>query len=152
MKRIFVTLTLMLSLISMSSFANEEKNTTDVVVSSSVLKSFQDAFKNAVEVTWSVSDNFTKASFVMNDQHVSAFYSTNGELLAVTRNISSLQLPLALQTNLKQRTGDFWISELIEVSNDNGTSYYVTLESADTKLVLKSSDSEWTTFQKQSKS
>jgi hypothetical protein len=63
-----------------------------------------------------------------------------------------MQLPISLQTSLKKQCGDLWISDLFEVANDQGTSYYVTLENADTKIVLKSSGSDWTTYQKQRKS
>jgi len=146
MKRILVTLTVLLSLISMSSFANEGK------VNSRVLESFNASFKNATEVDWTVSENFYKADFSLNGQYVAAYYDEAGQMIALTRNISSMQLPISLQTSLKKQCEDLWISDLFEVANDQGTSYYVTLENADTKVVLKSSGSDWTTYQKQRKS
>ena len=33
----------------------------------------------------------------------------------------------------------YWVSDLVEVSKSDGTYYYITLENADTQLVLKSS-------------
>lgn len=146
MKRIVITLTVLFSLVSFSSFANEVK------VNSKVLESFNSYFKNATEVDWTVTQNFYKADFSLNGQYVAAYYNEAGELVAITRNISSTQLPISLQTNLKKGHEDFWISDLFEVANEQGTIYYVTLENADTKLVLKSSDSNWTTYQKQRKS
>jgi|SRR5215211_4329615 len=146
MKRILVTLTLLLSLVSFNSFANEEK------VNQKVLESFQSSFKNASEVDWTVNDNFYKASFSLNGQYVTAFYNGEAQLVALTRNISSAQLPLSLQTNLKKNHEDFWISDLFEVANEQGTTYYATLENANSRLVLKSSGAEWTTYQKQRKS
>jgi hypothetical protein len=146
MKRIVVTLTVLLSLISVSSFANDEK------VNSKVLESFQSNFKNATEVDWSVSENFYKADFSLNGQYVAAYYDEAGQLIALTRNISSNQLPISLQTDLKKDRENYWISGLFEVANEQGTTYYVTLENADTKLVLKSAGSNWTSFQKQRKS
>ena len=146
MKRIVITLTVLFSLVSFSSFANEVK------VNSKVLESFNSYFKNATEVDWTVSQNFYKADFSLNGQYVAAYYDEAGELVAITRNISSTQLPISLQANLKKGHEDFWISDLFEVANELGTTYYVTLENADTKLVLKSSDSNWTSFQKQRKS
>ena len=145
MKRILITLTILLSITSMS-FANEQK------VTARVLESFNGYFKNATEVDWSVGENFYKANFSYNGQYVAAFYDAEGELLAITRNISSTQLPISLQTSLKKNYTDFWISDLFEVANEEGTSYYVTVEKGDTKLVLKSTCSDWITFQKHSKS
>ncbi len=146
MKRLLVTLTLLFSLVSMSSFASEEK------VTSAVLRSFNSSFKNVAEVEWTARKNFYKASFNFNGQYVNAFYKTSGEMIALTKNISSTQLPLGLQTSLKNEIKDLWITELFEVANEEGTTYYVTLENADTKLVLKSSSNSWSTYQKQSKS
>ena len=145
MKRLLVTLTIALSFISLSSFANDE-------VSPSAVKSFNTSFKNATEVKWTVTDNYFKADFALNGQYVSAFYDADGKMIALTRNISSLQLPIALQADLKKDYDCYWISDVLEVANDEGTSYYITLETADERMTLKSSGDSWTTFKKQRKS
>lgn len=147
MKRLLVTLTIALSMVSFSSFASGEET-----VSAKALESFKTSFKSATEVTWSVSENFYKANFSLNGQYVSAYYDEQGKLMGLTRNISSLQLPIALQAELKKNYENYWITDLFEVANDDGTSYYITLETADTKIVLKSAGSDWTTYQKQRKS
>lgn len=147
MKRLLVTLTIALSMLSFSSFASGEET-----VSAKALESFKTSFKSATEVTWSVSENFYKANFSLNGQYVSAYYDEQGKLMGLTRNISSLQLPIALQAELKKNYENYWITDLFEVANDDGTSYYITLETADTKIVLKSAGSDWTTYQKQRKS
>ncbi|HJW17277.1 MAG TPA: hypothetical protein VJ499_09150 [Flavisolibacter sp.] len=146
MKRFLITLTVLFSLISMSSFASDSK------VDSRVLKSFETSFKNATEVDWTVTTNFYKAKFSLNGQYVAAYFDASGNMMAITRNISSTQLPISLQTNLKNSYEGFWISDLFEVANEEGTTYYVTVENADTKLVLKSSGSDWATYQKERKS
>ena len=145
MKHLLVTLTIALSFISLSSFANDE-------VSPSAVKSFNTSFKNATEVKWTVTDNYFKADFALNGQYVSAFYDTEGAMIALTRNISSLQLPIALQAELKSSYDSYWISDVFEVANETGTSYYITLETADTQLILKSDADSWSNFKKQRKS
>jgi hypothetical protein len=144
MKRLLVTLTIALSFISLSSFANDE-------VSPRAIKSFNSSFKNATEVKWTITDDYFKADFALNGQYVSAFYDTDGKMVALTRNISSLQLPIALQAELKKGYDAYWISDVIEVANETGTSYYITLETADTQLVLKSEGDFWNNFKKQRK-
>jgi hypothetical protein len=146
MKRFLITLTVLFSLISISSFASDSK------VDSRVLKSFQSSFKNATEVDWTVTNNFYKANFSLNGQYVAAYFDGSGNMMAITRNISSTQLPISLQTNLKNNYEGFWISDLFEVANEEGTTYYVTVENADTKLILRSSNADWATYQKQRKS
>ena len=67
----------------------------------------------------------------------------------MTRNISSLDMPMKLQTSLKNNYAGYWISDLFEISNNDGTNYYITMENADSKIVLKStSDGNWSVYQK----
>src|SRR5690348_9546426 len=146
MKRLLVTLTIALSFISLSSFANGEE------VSPRAIESFNSSFKNATEVKWTVTDNYFKADFVMNGQYVSAFYDVQGKMIALTRNISSLQLPIALQVDLKKNYNNYWITDVMEMATEEGTSYYITVENADTQLTLKSNYDSWNTFKKQCKS
>jgi hypothetical protein len=146
MKRFLITLTVLFSLISMSSFASDSK------VDSRVLKTFESSFKNATEVNWTVSNNFYKANFSLNGQYVAAYFDASGNMIAITRNISSTQLPISLQNNLKNNYEGLWISDLCEVANEEGTTYYVTVENADTKLILRSTGSAWATYQKLRKS
>ena len=146
MKRILLTLTLALSLISFSSFASSPE------VSAAALESFQASFKQAQNVSWTVTDRYYKASFQLNGQFIAAYYDGDGKMIGMMRNISSLQLPLGLQAELKKKYENLWISDLFEMANEEGTTYYITLENADTQLVLKSNGSEWDTFRKQRKS
>lgn len=147
MKRVLFTLALAVSLVSMSSFATGEN-----LVSREALESFQKSFKTATNITWSVSETFYKASFSLNGIYASAYYTSDGKMIALTRNISSLQLPMTLQASLKQDYSQYWISDLFELANDEGTHYYITVEDGDNRLVLKSNSSEWSVFIKQRKS
>jgi len=132
--------------ISLSAFANEEK------VSSRVLYAFQTEFTTATEVEWKASSDYYVASFSMNGQRVNAYYNTDGNLMGITRNITSAQLPVALQNSMKKNYSGYWISNLFEVANNEGTSYYVTLESGSKKIVLQSSNgSDWSTYKKDRK-
>ncbi len=146
MKPLFILLTVLSSMFTTATFAADGK------VSPEVLESFNSTFANAKEVDWTVSDKFYKAHFALDGQYVTAFYNIDGEMMAITRNISSRQLPLTLQTSLKKDYNNYWITDLFEVANNEGTSYYITLETADAKVVLKSNNnSAWSTFQKTKK-
>ena len=144
MKKIIIMLAIAIS--SLTAFASDEN------VSSNVLSSFNKEFAGAKDVQWTTTNSYYKASFVFNDQFVSAFYQLDGELIATSRNISSLDLPISLQTNLKKNYSKYWISDLFEISTNDGTSYYITLDKADSKVVLKSSgNGNWETFRKTTK-
>jgi hypothetical protein len=145
MKKLILTLAIAVS--TFAAFAGEE-NVTAVV-----LKSFNQEFAGAENVSWTTGRNSYKASFVMNGQHVVAYYSFEGEMLGMTRNISSLDLPMSLQAGLKKDYKGYWISDLFEVSNQEGTTYYITLEKADETLILEAGNfSKWSVYQRASKS
>lgn len=146
MKLIILTLTALLSLGSFQSKAQ------DVKVSTAVVNAFNAAFKNTTEVQWKESGAYYKADFTMNGQFINAYYDQNANLVAVTKNISTVQLPVTLQAKLKQTYSDYWVSDLFELSDESGTSYYVTVENGDTKTTLKSVSNDWTKFKKQNKS
>jgi len=70
----------------------------------------------------------------------------------VVRNITSTQLPISLLSDLKKDYNEFWISDLFEIASEDQTTYYVTLENANKKIVLKSEgSSNWTVFSKTKK-
>lgn len=136
-------MTLAIAMSTLGAFAGEEN------VSPKVLDAFKSEFNTAKEVEWTTGSNYYKAAFTYNDKHVFAYYSMDGELLGLTRYISPVDLPLSLQSSLKKSYTDYWISDLFEVAKNDGTGYYITLENADTKIILKASDgSEWNVYQK----
>ena len=121
-------------------------------VSPKVLAAFKSEFTSAKEVVWETGNNYFRAAFSMNEQRVFAYYSIEGELLSIARYISSFQLPVNLFSDLKNDYKKYWISDLFEVSNSEGLHYYITLETADTKLILRSSNGgDWSTYTKNKK-
>ena len=130
-----------------SAFANGKEEVSDKII-----KSFEKEFAGAQDVQWTTNKDFVKVTFTLNEQVVYAFYEPNGNLLGVTRNIVSSQLPINLLTDLKKNYSSHWITDLFEMASSNENVYYVTLENADQKLVLKSSGtSGWELFRKERK-
>jgi len=77
-----------------------------------VKASFQRDFQNAHLMSAEVKDNFTKVTFTLNDQVMTAFYAADGSLLGVTRNIVSSQLPVSLLMSFKKHYNEYWITDL----------------------------------------
>src|SRR5450631_2347797 len=103
LKRTILISSLMLTLCGSYGFATPAKpitSTGDVPFEAKI--SFRNEFKNAQVISWEVSRKFIKVTFKLNDMVLFAFYSGNGQLLAVTRNIVSSQLPINLVRELRQ--------------------------------------------------
>jgi len=145
MKKILLVLGLVATMGVCSAYPSER-------VSQKVLASFKTEFTTAKNVEWETGANYFRAAFTMNDQQIFAFYNVEGDLLSVARYISSIQLPVNLFSDLKNNYSKYWISDLFEVSNNEGLHYYVTLETADSKLVMRSSNGgSWSTYSKNKK-
>jgi len=140
-KRILI---LALVLVGMSSFSFA----VDIPgVNNQVQTRFNREFVNAKDVKWESHENFIKVSFQMNDMVLFAYYLPNGDQLAVTRFISPNQLPIRLLTTLKKDHSGYWISDLFELNDNDGTEYYITIENdSQTKVLKSSADGEWSTY------
>ena len=118
-------------------------------VNKQALNAFKIEFAKATDAVWTACNDLYQVSFTLNEQKLFAYYNQFGEFMAVTHNISSCRLPHYLQRSLKKSYSHYWISDLFEITNLDETAYYVTLETADVKIVLRSDNGNaWTVFQK----
>jgi hypothetical protein len=130
-----------------SAFANGKEE-----VNQKIIRSFEKEFAGARDVQWVSSKDFVKATFTLNEHVVYAYYGQDGQLLGVTRNIVSGQLPINLLTDLKKHYNNCWITDLFEMAANGENVYYVTLENSDHKIVLKSNGTTgWELFKKEKK-
>ena len=148
MKHRILTLALLLSL----SISNIFANTNEDVVNAKAANSFKKEFSQAKDVKWENSKQYVKATFKLDDQVMIAYYTNAGELLGITRNLTASQLPINLMTEIRKNHKNAWITDLFEVTTNDETNYYITLEDADQTVVLKSVGSYgWATFKKEKK-
>ena len=130
-----------------SAFANDNEEVNDKVV-----RSFNKEFAGAQNVQWVITKEFVKATFTLNEQVVYAYYGQQGNLMGVTRNILSGQLPISLLTDFKKNYSNYWITDLFEMAVNSENAYYMTVEDSDHKIVLKSNGTiGWDVFKKERK-
>jgi hypothetical protein len=147
MKKGILTWVTILTMGLSSVFANNGETLNQRAVNA-----FKKDFASAQDVKWESSKDYVKATFKLNEQVMFAYYSQTGDLMGVTRNIVSSQLPINLLSSLKKTYNNYWISDLFEVSSATDSSFYVTLQSSDQKLVLKSNGiSAWEVYKKEKK-
>ena len=145
-KRLVIWAMLLLTGLS-NSFANDGGTINDKVTTS-----FNKEFADAQDVQWETGKDFYKATFTLHNQVMFAFYSGQGSLLALSRNISTSQLPINLYASVKKNYENYWVSELFEVAMNNETTYYITVENGDQKVILKSNGTMgWEVYKKESK-
>jgi hypothetical protein len=130
-----------------SSFAAPTENGNDIVIAS-----FHKEFRTANVLQVETKKDYTKVTFNLNGIVMFAYYSENGDLIAVVRNILSNQLPIRLLMDLKQNHADCWITDLFEIDSNGQTVYFVSLENSEVKMTLRSgNNSSWDTYHKENK-
>ena len=146
-RRTAITMALLLTLSISYSFASPALPSFKPIGSrDEISASFSKSFRHAQIISKESHKTYTKLTFKMNEMIMFAYYSENGELLAVTRNILSTQLPVNLLVNLRTDYSQYWITDLFELSGQDEDCYYITLENADVKITLRSVGEKWEVF------
>jgi hypothetical protein len=148
MKKGILIGTLVLAVIS-SSFAGINKN----MPGHDVLSSFRQEFTNAHIIKWEQVRDVIKVTFSQDNHIMFAYFNESDELLAVSRNILSDQLPVRLIKSLHKNYNGYWITDLFQMNVNGETSYFVRLESSEYNLVLTSGNmSSWQVYRRDKKS
>jgi hypothetical protein len=142
------TLLIALSLVAASLF--NTVNAADVTDNPQVIAAFQSRFGKATEVRWTEAGAFWKVSFTLDGMVSDAWYNTDGALVAVTRQQSVDSLPASLRTSLDLQGR--WVSGLMEVQSQEGSTWYITLEDANRTVVFRSvAGRKWSRFEQSTK-
>lgn len=133
MKKLFVSAVLAL-VVAASSFAADITK-----VDQRVLAAFEKEFTSATNVSWEVlkSEDIFHASFVYGNDIMEAYYSTEGELIAAARHISSEKLPLLVAKSLRENFGSYQFRQASEYISSSVTSYIVTVDNEKSTLILR---------------
>lgn len=147
MKKLMAAVVLGSVLLMNTAFANKKDN-----VNYQVVNSFNKEFTQAKDVSWQKTENYYKAEFKMNNEVMTAFFTTEGEFMGAAKNILSTQLPINLQTSLGKDYAEYWISDLFEYAKPDSNGYFITLQNADQSITLQSNNgSSWTVYSKTKK-
>ena len=142
MKPLFMLLTVLSSYFVHATNPPEE-------ISPAAIKTFAQTFVNARHVSWTVSNDMYKATFHVADRFASAYFDETGELVVVTRNITQTELPLVLQEKINTNYAQYRVCEVLEATDQWCTHYYITVEGANQKIILESSNgTNWLRYKK----
>ncbi len=130
-KKLFIAGIAVTSITSSAFAGGEEANAKAV----SNLKS---EYKNAQNVEWKVTPEYTKATFTWNGQHCEVFYNNDGETIAETRFINMNNLPLRAQQYITKKYADYNPTAAFEVNSvEKGLNYYVSITKNDKNQLLE---------------
>jgi hypothetical protein len=145
MKKFIIALAAAVTLISSTAFAGGKEKINPA------LTTFQKEFKGAMDVKWNEGKEAIKASFVLNNFRVEAYFSYTGDLIGTARNILFNQLPLAVIKEIDNRYGSTPVYEITEYNTDGGTFYDMTVELSTKTLKVRATPAGELTVQKKIK-
>ena len=132
MKKIFVSLSLMVTVGLTTVLANDNFNVND-----KIKESFKKEFAGVTSVKWEKQKDFQTATFVFYDHLVIAYFNTDGELLGSARDVAFYELPMAVIKSFDKNFAGFNPTEVIEISNREGTFYRLTIEGQNKRYNIK---------------
>ncbi len=131
MKKLFFAALIAVS-VSANAFAQEVNQ-----IDERAIESFESAFAGASGVEWVSKENFTKASFLQNEQKVEIFYNSDGEFIASTRQIKMEAVPTSIQRIIAKSYSNYTVKEAFKFQANDETAYYIAAENEDENIVLK---------------
>jgi hypothetical protein len=124
MKKIFLVLSLIMTVAVTSAFANsiEAENPQ-------AQKLFNKQFAGAENVKWSTtSEGVLKVTFTWAGTRAEAYFDQNSELIATERNIFYGQVPLNVMRAVNTKYKNAIVLAVSEISTNGGNRYVISLE------------------------
>ena len=114
---------------------------------------FASDFSQAQNINWETYNGFYKASFMDMGITLYAFYTPDAEFMGLATNLPADKLPVALQTIVKEKYEGYWITDLFQYTINSTPGFFITIENADRKIMLKAEAGEnWSLYSEVKKS
>ncbi|HEX3078995.1 MAG TPA: hypothetical protein VHQ04_00970 [Puia sp.] len=126
------------------SFATSAFASNNVTISSKAMAHLEANYSAAKNVSWTISDNFEKASFTVGNEKIDVYYNEYGDLLGSTKTMAFDKLPKsALEILTTQYTfPEYELTDCIEYTDaDNNKSFFVSFDLNNERIVLSISAS-----------
>ena len=103
-----------------------------------VLSSFTQTFSYAEDVVWQEDNHLYQANFWQGGINIRARYDDQGNLLETIRYYFEKQLPPVVLAKVKKKYTGKSIFGITEISSDENTTYYITLQDEKNWYTVKS--------------
>ena len=132
MKKIFLSLSLMLAIAVAGAVANDPAG-----ISKEVQAAFKKEFPGSEVLNWNTIGEYSRATFLLGGNRIDAYFSEDGRLQGSIRTLFFSQLPLATMTAVDKRYPAADVIEVYEITNDEGTAYRITLDSEEKRFRIR---------------
>jgi len=144
MKKIFLTIAT-ISLLGTSVYAADGGKKTEKTanVSYAVQNDFASTFSDATDVTWTVTTNTQKASFISNGVKMTAFYNMSGEYLGLTQDVAYSTIGAKAKKEIASQYAGYDVNEVIKLETNGAntnfaeTVYFVDLKSSAAEVLVR---------------
>ena len=131
MKKLFIAVLLTFT-VAASAFAKDTKK-----VHNAAIRTFNEEFAKASDVNWISTDSYVKATFVLDNAKMEAFYNGSGEKIATSRAIMLEELPVKTKRAFAKDYSGYNVKEAIEFNGTDETAYFISAENEKESVILK---------------
>ena len=142
MKKLFLSALLAVSLFS-SAFATDENTKAaeetkkEKQINVRTLHNFRTEFGNLANVQWTTRADFSRASFVYNNENMEAFFDVHGELIGTSKAVTIDQMPVNVKRVFAKKYAAYTVKETIRFDGIDESAYYISAENGAKSVVLK---------------
>lgn len=122
--------------VAISSFAADGNN----AVSHHARLNFENQFRNASDVTWAAGENFTKATFVLNNVRTEALYNTTGDFIGTNQGVTFEELPTKAKRAFAKKFAGYTVKEAVHFEGTEEEAYYFVAENEKGSVIIKVED------------
>jgi hypothetical protein len=134
MKKLFISALLAIT-VAASSFAAEGSK-----VSYAVRNNFSYQFKKVSDVQWTSGENYTMATFTLNNVRTQALYTPEGEFIGTNQAITLEELPVRAKRAFAKKYEGYTVKEAIRFEGSQESAYYISAENEKGSVILKVED------------
>ncbi len=158
MKKLLLSAVLV-TVVSLTALADDggKKNTNTAGVSQAALTHFATDFNTVTAVTWSVTANSQKATFLQDGVVTTAFYDLSGQFIGTTNKIDYATLTTDQKESIAKKYAGYVVAEVIRFnyagadSDVNPIVYFIDLKKDGSEVILKTAPNEGVSFYKKVK-
>ncbi|GAA4913656.1 hypothetical protein [Mucilaginibacter defluvii] len=113
---------------------DDDKNAN---VSYAVVNQFKSDFRDAENVTWTVTETTQKAEFTLDGVKMTAFYNLNGEYMGTTKQVAYKAISARAQKEIANRYKGYTVGQVIELNSGDGIQHFVDLKSSKDEILVR---------------